>query len=276
MSEINNLTDNKLGKIILALSLPLLVFLVIASYSGIFITTTYARNTASFAAQGIGQDIVNLFIVAPLLLASSILFYKGNKRAMLIWAGLDLYVIYSYVIYCFAQPFNFLFLVYCAVLGFSFYAFVYLMTNSINTPIKQWYKSEKRIKLVIIFNVIIAGLFYFVWLSEVIPALISNEIPQSIIENGVITNPVHVLDMAIFLPALVITAVFLYKGNDYGFLFAPILLIFLSSMALAIIGMVITMWFTGVAVDLGMASIFIVIAAISILLAVFLLKDIER
>ena len=65
MTETKQIDEKTHGKIILALSLPLLVFLIIASYFGIFITETYAELTVSFTAQGIGQDIVNLFIISP-------------------------------------------------------------------------------------------------------------------------------------------------------------------------------------------------------------------
>ncbi|MGQ4875874.1 MAG: hypothetical protein ACP6IY_17555 [Promethearchaeia archaeon] len=275
MNEIRKIDENKHGKIILILSLLLLIFLIIASYSGIFIAETYARNTKSFAVQGIGQDIVNFFIIAPLLFISSILYYKGNKKAMFIWAGLLSYVIYTYVIYCFAQPFNFLFLVYCTILGLSFYSFLYFLLNMTDNPIKDWYKNEIPIKMISIFFIIIAILFYFVWLSEIIPALINNEIPQSVIENGVITNPVHVLDLTIFLPALLITAQLLLKDNKYGYLLAPILLIFIILMSLAIIGMVIVMLLKDVETDIGLAAIFIVINVMSIIITTIVVKAIE-
>ena len=275
MNEIKNIDDNKHGKIILTLSLPLFLFLVIASYSGIFIAETYARNTESFAAQGIGQDIVNLFVIAPLLLISSILYYKRNRKAMFIWSGLLSYIVYSYVIYCFAQPFNFLFLVYCTILGLSFYSLIYFLITMINEPVKDWYKSDVPIKTVSIFFIFISFLFYFVWLSEIIPALINNEIPQSIIENGLITNPVHVLDIAILLPALLITAILLLKDNKYGYFLAPILLVFIVLMSLAIIGMVIAMVLKDIETDLGLTVIFIVIAVISILISTIVLKAIE-
>lgn len=271
-----NEIKDKHGKVMLILSLPLLLLLVIASYSGIFIAETYARNTESFAAQGMGQDIVNLFVIAPLLLISSILSYKRNRKAMFIWSGLLSYIVYSYVIYCFAQPFNFLFLVYCAILGLSFYSLTYFLITMINEPIKDWYKSEVPIKTVSIFFIIISLLFYFVWLSEIIPAIINNEIPQTVIENGVITNPVHVLDIAILLPALLITAILFLKDNKYGYFLAPIFLIFIVLMALAIIGMVIAMVYKEIETDLGLTIIFIVIAVISFLFSTIVLKAIEK
>ena len=276
MDETTISSENKhANKIILALSIPLLVLLAIASYSGIFISATYARNTTSFAAQGIGQDIVNLFIVAPLLLLSTILYYKGNKKAMFLWAGLLSYILYSYVIYGFAQPFNFLFLVYCAILGISFYAFMYFVISKINGAIKDWYEEKFPKRAVIIYFVIIAALFYFVWLSEVVPALLNDEIPESIIENGTTTNPVHVLDLSILLPALLITGIFLFRDNKFGYLLAPILLVFLTFMALAVIGMIIAMIILGVETDLGLSVIFGLIIMINIVISFLVFRTIK-
>ena len=57
-------------------------------------------------------------------------------------------------------------------------------------------------KAVSIFLVVVAVLFYFVWLSEDIPALLAGEVPQGVIEAEAPTDVVHVLDMAWILPAM--------------------------------------------------------------------------
>jgi hypothetical protein len=58
--------------IILLLSVPLAILTAIVSYAGVFIENTYARENALYAAQGIGQDIVNLFFAVPILLVSAV------------------------------------------------------------------------------------------------------------------------------------------------------------------------------------------------------------
>lgn len=268
--------DIKQRKILLLLSIPITILLLIASFSGIFVPETYARNTLSYAAQGIGQDLVNFFIISPVFIISAILYYKNNRRAMFIWAGSLSYILYTYVIYGFAQPFNFLFLVYCAILGLSFYTFLYFLHTKINDPIKEWYKENAPIKPVIIYSLIIALLFYLVWLSEIILALLQNKIPESITENGLITNAVHVLDLALFLPALIISAVWLKRENKYGYLFSPILIIFTVFMGSAILCMIIAMELLGVATDIGMMVIFLTITALSVVISVLLLRSIKK
>lgn len=94
-----------------------------ASAAGVFIPSTYAKETANWAAQGVGQDIVNLFIGFPAILISAYFVNKGSYRAFLLWLGLLIYLIYSYILYSFFIHFGPWFPVYVFVLGASFYAF---------------------------------------------------------------------------------------------------------------------------------------------------------
>jgi len=265
--------NNNSQKIILILSLPLSLLIMVVSCCGVFIEETYIREVKYYAVQGIGQDIVNLFIVVPLLIIAS-LKYTKSKSAMLIWSGVILYLIYSYAIYCFSMHFNFLFLVYCLILGLSFYSFIYFVFSQIY-KIKIDIKNYAVTKTVSVFLIILSILFYFLWLLEIIPAIIKNEIPKSILENGVLTNPVHVLDISIFLPAFIITAIMLMKKKEIGYLLTPSMLVFGILMSIAIIGMVIVMYLNKLISDLYIMTIFILITLISGILLRSYLRNIE-
>src|SRR5947209_14323870 len=112
-----------ISKTALWLSVLVAILVLLASGAGLLLTSTYARETASWAVQGIGQDIVNLVAALALLITAS-LVNKGSVKAFLVWSGVLLYLIYAYVIYAFDVHFNRLFLVYVAILGLSFYALV--------------------------------------------------------------------------------------------------------------------------------------------------------
>jgi len=111
-------------KIITILTIILSLVLAVVSFYGIFIPNTYIRETASMAAQGIGQDIFDLFFVIPLLLISLFLVHKEKRTALFIFSGTVLYILYSFFIYCFGLHFNNLFLLYCTTLGLSLYTFI--------------------------------------------------------------------------------------------------------------------------------------------------------
>ncbi|MGQ9629150.1 MAG: hypothetical protein ACUVXI_02400, partial [bacterium] len=251
--------------VILSLSIPLAILTAIVSCAGIFIQNTYSKETISYAIQGIGQDIVNLFIIVPLLIISAVLAYRNNKTGLFLWSGSLFYLAYSYTLYAFALHFNNLFILYCLILGLSVYSFLYFLLISVKNNIKEWFIEKYLRKTTSIFLFIIAGAFYCLWLSEIIPAIIKQQVPSSVIENGLLTNPVHVLDLAICLPALILTGIFLLKNKQIGLLLAPAMLIFCILMAIAIAAMVFVMKMKGLEVGILLTTIFGTITLISII-----------
>jgi hypothetical protein len=248
---------------ILILSLPLAILTSVVSYAGIFIESTYGKETVNYAAQGIGQDIVNLFVVVPVLIIAAIFAWRRSKLGLLIWSGALFYLAYSYTIYCFGLHFNHLFIAYCLILGLSFYSLIYFIFSSIHENVSEWF--EKKVPRIStgIFLIIIAVLFYFIWLSEIIPAILNNTIPKSITESGLPVNPVHVLDIAICLPALIISGIALIKRKNIGLLLAPTMMTFCIFMAVAIAAMVFVMKSKGQEAEYGLTAVFGIIALVS-------------
>lgn len=260
--------------IFLILAIPQALLTAIASYFGAFNADTYAKETLNYAAQGIGQDLVNLFFVAPLLLICAILFFKKNKKALILLGGTSFYLAYSYAIYAFALRFNGLFLIYCGILGLSFYTFVFYILQGLKEDLRSYFNTEKSTIPFAVFLFFIAFLFYAIWLKDIIPALISGNAPKGVIENNLLTNPIHVLDLAICLPLLVISGVFLIKKQTLGYLLAPAMLFFCLVMAVAIGAMVIVMLMKGTETDIVLSVIFVTLALISALFLLIYLKNI--
>src|SRR4030095_7848620 len=82
----------------------------------------------------------------------------------------------------------------------------------------------------------------------ILPALLSGRDPAGLREIGLPTNPVHVLDLALLLPALAFTGGALLRGRTVGYALAPILLAFTVFMSLAIAGMALVMQSRGAGV----------------------------
>jgi hypothetical protein len=221
-------------------SLALLV--AMSSLGSIWEPSIYAKETASWAAQGFGQDVVNLLVIVPILLGCAWGVARASRGALLILAGVLIYLVYSFALYAFAMHFNALFLIYCATLGVAFYCLVdvgiYLRTQDG----QLWFAlTQRRTRIVGWFLIAIATLFYALWLSTVIPALIDGRPPASLAEAGLITNPVHILDLAIILPALAIGGVLVLARRASGYLLAPVMLAFNGAMTIAIVGMNVSM-----------------------------------
>lgn len=256
-------------------SLPLAVFVIIVSYAGLFIPETYAKETPNWQAQAFGQDIINLFLITPLLLITSWFAYKKSRVALLVWSGLLVYLIYTFVLFCFAVHFNYLFIIYCFTLGFAFYAFLCFLFSQINKPITSWYSEKIPAKTIGIYLIIVAGLFYLLWLSEILPAILSDTTPSTIIETGLITNPVHALDLSVTLPGLMIVAILLLKRKSLGLLLVPAALTFCILMEITIGSLVIVMNIRGLEISFSLAGIMGCIALITLVLLILFLRSLK-
>lgn len=227
----------------------LAILIATASLAGIWEPSIYAKETASWGAQGLGQDVVDLLVIVPVLLGCSWGVARGSRIAMLVLAGVLIYVVYSFFLYSLAMHFNALFLVYCATLGVAFYSLVdvglYLFTQ--NT--RMWFApTRRRTRVIGWFMIAIAAIFYALWLSSVIPALLDGTPPPELGEVGLITNPVQVLDLALALPAIALTGVLVLARRPAGFMLAPVMLAFHAAMSAAIVGMNFAMWGSGLPV----------------------------
>jgi hypothetical protein len=218
--------SNRSTTFILYFTLPLVMLVIIVSYAGLFNPDTYKKESPNWQAQALGQDIIDLFLITPFLLITGVLAYKKNRVALLLWSGILLYLIYTFVLYCFAVHFNYLFIFYCLTLGLAFYAFLYFLLSQINEPVVSWFTKKVPVKAAGIYLIVLSGLFYLLWLSEIIPSLINNTTPATIVETGLITNPVHALDLSVVLPGLMIIAILLLKRKLLGLLLVPAALTF--------------------------------------------------
>jgi hypothetical protein len=259
------------ARMLTGLSLVLIAALAVASYYGAFVPGTYARDSASMAAQGMGQDVFDLFFVVPLLAIALVLVLRQHRLALLVLCGTLLYILYSYVIYAFGVHFNRMFLIYCLTLGSSLYAFLLTVYELGRMQVKQWFSQRVPVRTIGVYFLVIAALFYGLWLKDVVPALLSNSLPASVRDDGLLVNPVHVVDMAIALPGLILTAILLLRRHPLGYLFALVFLIFLILLAVAIIAMVVALKVQGISEDTSLTGIFIVLALVnSVFLYLFL------
>jgi hypothetical protein len=214
-------------------TLAMASLITVTSLGGLFLGNLYSQETSAWYAQCIGQDIIDLVVIVPALLLSALFMRKGSAQALFIWLGTMVYVIY-----CFAVHFNAFFLVYCAVLGLAVYATIATTVAIDFSVLRSWFDERKSGRMASTFLFVLAVLFCLLWLKEIIPAVIRNEAPQAIQETGLPTNPVHVLDLSIVLPAFIIASILLRRKHPFGYLLAPVFLVFAALMDVTIAALV--------------------------------------
>jgi hypothetical protein len=183
---------------------------------------------------------------------------------------------YSYIIYAFAVHFNNLFLVYIAILGLSFYTFVGSLIHLNLEDFQPYFAANTKARVVSVFLLVVAILFYLQWLSEDIPALLAGKVPQSVLENGLLTNPVHVLDMGLVLPAMIIIAILLWRGRILGYVFAIPLLVFSILTGLGVLAIFIMMSLKGIPTSLVVELLFAVIIVASLVICILFAREIKE
>jgi hypothetical protein len=264
---------NKDSIVILA-STGLLAFLiVVVSLIGVLTTDYYSKETLNWQIQSFGQDMIDLFLITPVLLATGIIAAKKNRTAALIWAGVLTYIIYTFIIYCFDVHFNSLFPVYCLILCLSFYSFLWFVYKQVKKPAINKSFSGTTTRITGIYFILIAALFYFLWFAEIIPAIINTEIPENLKLSGLPTNPVHVIDLSVFLPAIFITGVFILRRHPQGSVFAAIFLCFFILMDITIAWLSFSMSLEGLGSDGTVIFVMMLLAVISTILLFFNIKN---
>ncbi len=181
------------------LSFPLAVLLEIGALGGIVLPAVYAREHPHWAAQGIGQDWINLVVAGPLLALSAFFTLKGSRLFALLLAGTLSYALYSLVLYAFFVHFGPLFLVYAWGLGLAFFALVTLVCRLSSDDARAWFRPDAPVKLAGAIALLLGGAYSALWLSEIVPALVSGAVPKSAAGIGFATNPIHVLDLGVVL-----------------------------------------------------------------------------
>lgn len=172
----------------------------------------YGAETTTLADAALAQDVATALVAIPLLL-----FARAPVRL-----GTLLFLAYNEAIYCFSISFGPLFLLWTAVLGLSVYALLAGLLAAWQAPHPA---TVHRFGGWVLMAV--AVVFTLAWLGEIVPDLVAGRASTSAATWEVPTNPVHVLDLAVFLPAAFLAGAGLLQGRRVGHLGGVPMLVFL-------------------------------------------------
>jgi len=260
-------------KIIYINSIIIAILASISTLSGLFWRGLYKHDTVSMAAQGMGQDLITLIICIPLLLLSLYLISRNSLRGQLIWMGTLFYFAYTYAIASFGVAYNQLFLAYVALFSISMYTFLYGLFSLDVNHVKKSISPGITIKAAGVFLVVIATLVIFMWVNMIVGSLLTGTAPLKL--ESYTTLVVQAMDLAVLLPAAVISGILLLKGKELGYTLVSILLIKISLLGTAILSMIFFMAKNGVNIELGEVLIFTTIALLGITISVAFYRKIK-
>lgn len=233
----------------------------------------YQHMSADVAIQGIAQDYITLFLAIPLLLLSLFWARKGSLKGRFILAGILGYIFLTYLFYMNMAMFNSLFLVYVSLTGLTFFALVLTLLSININQLPQVFNQPLPTKFIGGFLIFNASIIALLWLSVVVPPLIDKTIvPLSVQHYTTLT--VQAFDLSLFLPISFVSGLLLIRKHKFGFLMAPVYLVFLSLLMTALIAKIVAMALAGVNV---VPAIVIIpcIALVSVGCAFILIRNIN-
>ena len=187
-----------------------------------------------------GTALVVLLLGVPLLLAAMAGTARGSTRWLVGWLGTLGYLLYQAVLFCFATPLNSLFLCYVAYLGLGVWSIVTLFPAVDQRAFGSRLSISMPSRSVAAFAFAIAVLNAAAWLAAIVPALLGSD-PASLTRGtGLLTNPVYVQDLAIWLPLLTTAALACWNRRPWGLLVTGAMLVMLT---LEGVGVATDQWF---------------------------------
>lgn len=255
-------------------TIAILVLAVIGTTLGLFREGFY-KDPYALQIQGYGQDMVTLGVIVPLLAIGLWYTMQGSLRGYFLWLGSLGYMAYSYLVYAVITEFNPFFLGYVALFGLSVYTFVAGLLQTDAESVKRRLEARLPVRLIIWFFVTLGGLVALLWLSEAIPATITNTKPPSITEVDRPANVIHVLDLAVLIPAMFITARWLRQGRAWGYVLPGVLFVKVITIGLAVLSMIAWMLTHSQPVEPVLIIVFTLITVASIAVGLVYFRAIE-
>ncbi|WP_137286875.1 hypothetical protein [Halorussus salinisoli] len=245
---------------------------VVATLVGLLRPGHY-RDAAVTIPQVYGQDAVTLGFGVPLLAVGLWYAARGSLRGYVVWLGALAYMLYTWASYALMLYFNELFLAYVALFGLSLFTFVGGVLRLDPGAVRDRLHGRLPIRVTSGYLAAIALFFAAGWLSEVVPATLRGAPPESVRLAGVPANVIHVLDLAVLLPATLLTAAWLWRRREWGYVLAGVLLVKFTTLGLAVLAMAAWMRRTRQGGELGEIALFGVVSAVSVALGATYLRS---
>lgn len=255
-------------------TIAIIVLAVLGTTLGLFREGFY-KDPYALQVQGYGQDMVTLGVIVPLLAIGLWFAIRGSLRGYFLWLGSLGYMAYSYLVYAVITEFNPFFLGYVALFGLSVYTFVAGLLQTDADAVKRRLEARLPVRLIVGFFMGLGGLVALLWLSEAVPATFTNTKPPSIAEVDRPANVIHVLDLAILIPAMFIAARWLRQGRAWGYVLPGVLFVKVITIGLAVLGMIAWMLTHGQAIDPVLIAVFALITPAGIAVGLVYFRAIE-
>lgn len=191
----------------------------------------YRFNGEAIAAEGVGWDLVTLFVVVPALVLTLPALWRGSLRGRLLALGLLAYFLYQYFEYANALAYGPLFPVYVGITAASASALAVLVASLDVRSLPAQVSDAFPRRGVTAFGLYMALLLGGMWLP-----LIAQTMTADVVESldGGTTLVVQAFDLGFLVPLGLLTAIAAWRRLPAGYVLASVVAVKGAAMGLAI------------------------------------------
>jgi hypothetical protein len=198
------------------LSTAIVALMVVASAIGLLVHGLYPDEAWGREALR-GGDLVTLLLVAPVLWWSLRATRRGSLRGQAVWIGALAYGVYDYAYYVFGARFNDIFLLHVALLAMSIWAAALAVASTDVGAVASAFLPAPAARRVGGFLSVVGTILGGLWVVLAIRQAITGRLMADVPVEGV--HLVFGIDLALLVPALVVSGVLLWRRTDPGLVF---------------------------------------------------------
>jgi len=203
----------------------------------------YRFNGLQIASEGVGWDIVTLFLVVPALALALPSLLRGTLRGTLISAGILVYFLYQYFEYSVALAYGPFFALYVAIIALSVSGTALLLARVDVATLPERFGPRFPRRAMVAFGLYMALLLGGMWLPLIARTFNADAVAEL---YGGTTLVVQAFDLGILVPVGLFTAVTVYRRLPVGHLLAAVVIVKGMSVSAGIVAMlVVEGWTTG-------------------------------
>ncbi|MCY7342710.1 MAG: hypothetical protein LH603_12955 [Pseudonocardia sp.] len=256
-----------------------LLVVVAAAAAGFSLFVPALLSGAEVTRGNLRGTALVVLVALPVLVASVISTVRGSARGLVVWLGTLGYLLYQAVLFCFATPLNSLFLAYIGYLGLSLWSLVTLLRATDLDGFGARLSPGMPARPIAGVALGLAVLNTVAWLAPIVPAVLGPDPSTLVGDTGLLTNPVYVQDLAVWLPLLTAAAVATWRRRTWGLLVTGAMLVMF---VLESAGIATDQWFgsqadpTSGSASMSAVPVFAVLALVLAVPVVWYLRHVDR
>lgn len=212
----------------------------LAAGAATFIAKDSIAGPAVSVGTARGTALVVAVIAVPVLLAAMWSTSRGSLRAIVIWLGSAGYLLYNAVMFLFGTPYNRFFAAYVAMLAFALWSIGAVLVQTDVVGVASRVTGRLPARGIAIYAWTVALLNALVWLRTIIPTMTADSPGAFLVGSGFSTHPVYIQDLAVWIPLMVVSAAWLWRGLAWGYLLTASIL---ALWVLEALGIAVDQWF---------------------------------